>query len=262
MTSETGQGHPVAYYSQKMILAKTYYKTHNAELLDIVEAFKIWRHYLEGCQYEVLVLTNHNSLRWFMDTKSLSSCQVHWAKKLSRYHFRINYRQNKANGAADALFHYPQRSQGKEEILQTENTRILQRLHSSLTNVCASSTPPTYVASLKHVIICGTHALPNLCQSWKMFRQELAAEGSYQASMRGMGLRLVELQVEDNQVQKIRAEKLGENWEDSDEFLYHQGLSYIPEIIRTELISRHHDDLLVGHFGIEKTWELVARKYY
>ena len=44
--------------------------------------------------------------------------------------------------------------------------------------------------------------------------------------------------------------------------MHHQGLPYVPEIIRTELISRHHDDPLAGHFGIEKTRELVARKYY
>ena len=44
--------------------------------------------------------------------------------------------------------------------------------------------------------------------------------------------------------------------------LYHQGLSYVPEIIRIELISRHHNDPLAGHFGIEKIRELIARKYY
>ena len=41
-----------------------------------------------------------------------------------------------------------------------------------------------------------------------------------------------------------------------------QGLPFVPEIIWMELISRHHDDLLVGHFGIEKTREFLARKYY
>ena len=34
------QWYPVAYYSRKIILAKTWYKTHNSELLAIVEAFK------------------------------------------------------------------------------------------------------------------------------------------------------------------------------------------------------------------------------
>ena len=76
-----------------------------------------------------------------------------------------------------------------------------------------------------------------------------------------MRLRLQELQEEDAQAQKIRAEKR-EGWEDSEGVLHHQGLPYVPELIRTELISRHHDDPLAGHFGIEKTRELVARKYY
>ncbi len=38
-----------------------------------------------------------------MDTKSLSSRHVRWAQELSRYHVRIDYRQGKANGAADTL---------------------------------------------------------------------------------------------------------------------------------------------------------------
>ncbi len=50
--------------------------------------------------------------------------------------------------------------------------------------------------------------------------------------------------------------------ENADRILCHQGLPYVPEIIRIELISRHHDDSLVGHFGIDKTQELIARKYY
>ncbi len=44
--------------------------------------------------------------------------------------------------------------------------------------------------------------------------------------------------------------------------LYYQGFPYFPKVIRSELISRHHDDPLVGHFGIEKTCELIARNYY
>ena len=39
MTSETGQWYLVAYYSQKIILVKTCYKMHDAELLAIVKSF-------------------------------------------------------------------------------------------------------------------------------------------------------------------------------------------------------------------------------
>ena len=74
--ADLGQWHPVAFFSRKMISAETRYKTHDGKLLAIVQAFKTWRHYLEGYKHEVLVLTDHNNLRCFMDTKSLSSRQV------------------------------------------------------------------------------------------------------------------------------------------------------------------------------------------
>ena len=62
LTSSQGQWHPVAYFFRKMISAETRYETHDAELLAIVKTFKTRHHYLEGCKYEVLVLTNHNNL--------------------------------------------------------------------------------------------------------------------------------------------------------------------------------------------------------
>ena len=69
----SGQWHLVAFFFFKMISAETRYETHNVEFLAIIEAFKTWRHYLEGSWHKVLVLTKHNNFRWFMETKSLSS---------------------------------------------------------------------------------------------------------------------------------------------------------------------------------------------
>ena len=134
-----GRWHPIVFYSQKMISVETRYETHNNELLAIVEAFKTWWHYLKGCNHKFFVLTNHNNLRRFMDTKSLSFRQVRWAQKLFRYHFRINYCQRKANGAANALFRFSQRNEHKEEKLWTEKTQIFYCLQSSLTNATLSS---------------------------------------------------------------------------------------------------------------------------
>ena len=145
-----------------MIPAETRYKTHDGKLLAIVEAFKTWRHYLEGCRHKVLVLTDYNNLCQFMDTKSLSSRQVRWAQELFQYHIRIDYRQCKANGAADALSRFFQRSPEGEKKLQAENTQIFHYLQTSLTNasllgLSLSELNPTL---LHQVLICGTHALP------------------------------------------------------------------------------------------------------
>lgn len=74
--SEIGQWYLVAFFFQKMIPVKTCYETYNQELLAIMEVFKTGHHYLECFIYKVLILTDHNNLCQFMDTKSLSSCQI------------------------------------------------------------------------------------------------------------------------------------------------------------------------------------------
>ncbi len=61
---------------------------------------------------------------------------------------------------------------------------------------------------------------------------------------------------------KLRLEGLPESWEDIEQVFHYQGLPYIPKVIHSELISRHHNDPLAGYFDIEKTRELIARKYY
>ena len=76
-----------------------------------------------------------------------------------------------------------------------------------------------------------------------------------------MRLRLQELQAKDEQAQKARTGH-SKGWDNIDGVLNHQGLPYVSEIIWTKVISKHHDNLLAGHFGIKKTQELVARKYY
>lgn len=53
-----------------------------------------------------------------------------------------------------------------------------------------------------------------------------------------------------------------EGWEDIDELLHRESLPYVFEIIRTKLINRYYNNPLAGYFGIEKTKELIAQKYY
>ena len=234
-----------------MIPAETRYETHDGELLAIVEAFKTWRHNLEGCKHEVLVLTDHNNLCRFMDTKSLSSRQVRWAQELSRYHFRIDYRHGKANGAADALSRYPQQSAEEEKTLCTENIKILYHLQSSLAKVSGLLT--SHLCPLHQVLICETTVLPQLRQFWDSLRSEIALESPY-ANIGGIRLRLPELQDNDKEAKALRGSAgLPEDWEDVEGVLQYRGLPYIPEIIRSEVISCHHNDPLTGHFGIDKT---------
>ena len=194
-----------------MIPAETRYKTHDSELLAIVEAFKTWWHYLEGCKYKVIILTDHNNLCRFMDTKSLSSRQVRWAQELSRYHFCIDYWQSKANGAADALSQYLQRNAKEEATLRAENTKILHRLQSSLANV--SGLFLDVLSPLHQILVCGTTILPQFRRFWDSFQSEIANKGLYNVSIGAIRLRFPDLQSDNDQAKKLREADFFEGWE-------------------------------------------------
>ena len=62
-SDDLGQWHPLAFFSHKMIPVETRYKTHNGELLAIVELFKTWGHYLPSmrCLYSPTTTTSASS---------------------------------------------------------------------------------------------------------------------------------------------------------------------------------------------------------
>ena len=71
-----------------------------------------------------------------------------------------------------------------------------------------------------------------ISRCWNTLRAELNEEKPHKASIGAMRLRLQELQETDSETQKIRATELQEGWEEVDGVLQHQGLPYVPEIIR------------------------------
>ena len=52
-----------------------------------------------------------------------------------------------------------------------------------------------------------------------------------------MRLRFSELQELDDEARKVRAEGLKNDYKEADEVPHHQGLSFVPEAIRIELIN-------------------------
>lgn len=68
-----------------------------------------------------------------------------------------------------------------------------------------------------------------------------------------MTIRLPKLQDNNKEAKKMRSEELLNDREDIREIFYYQGFLYISKIMCSKLISRHHNNSLVGHFGIKNT---------
>ena len=76
VVNEDNEVHPVAFHSRTFTVVELNYDTHDKELLAIFEAFKIWRHYLEGPAYPINVVTDHKNLEYFSTIKVLTQRQV------------------------------------------------------------------------------------------------------------------------------------------------------------------------------------------
>ena len=70
--NEDNKVYSVAFHSRTFTMAELNYDTHDKELLAIFEAFKIWRHYLEGPAYPIDVVMDHKNLKYFSTTKVLT----------------------------------------------------------------------------------------------------------------------------------------------------------------------------------------------
>ena len=65
-----GDYHLVAFHSWTFKDAETNYDVHDKELTATYNAFKHWRHYLEGAGTSIDIVTDHRNLQYFSTTKS------------------------------------------------------------------------------------------------------------------------------------------------------------------------------------------------
>src|SRR5882724_1758947 len=83
--------------------AELNYEIYDKELLAIFEAFRHWCNYLEGLAHVILVLSNHKNLEYFVTTKQLTHCQVHWSEYLSEFNYLKCYWAGQLGTKPDAL---------------------------------------------------------------------------------------------------------------------------------------------------------------
>lgn len=94
-------GKVVAYASYQFKPHERNYPTHDLEIVVVISALKIWRHYLYG--EKCRVFSNHKRLNYLMMKKSLESRPKHWMEILKDYDLAIEYHLGKANVVDDAL---------------------------------------------------------------------------------------------------------------------------------------------------------------
>jgi hypothetical protein len=236
--------YPVTFYSRSMIAAELNYEIHDKELLAIHAAFREWRAYLEGSTFPVQVITDHKTLEYFNTTKVLTRRQARWSEFLSGFNFVIKYRPGRLGGKPDILTRrsdfYPKKGDGAFARNNPQNLQTLFRDGQLAASLRATvSENPDYVSvqcQLRAAILDMDDLRADLISgiSEDPISAPLFANPSesYRLSIRGLPLY-------DNRV-------------------------YVADVrnLRLRVMQLCHDHPLSGHYGREKTLDLIRRDYY
>jgi hypothetical protein len=219
--------HPIAYFSKKMLPAECNYSIGEKELLAIVNAFKEWRHYLEGAAHQITVLSDHLNLKEFTSTMKLNRRQARWAEKLAAYDFVITHVPGKSNGRADAL---------------TRRSGDLPKEGDEHHNPASSILFPKNFS----VSALNRDQLEDIKTT---LEQDPEAQSIIDALNKGL--------------RKHPRVPIGE-CEVKEDLLYVYGLVYIPNNLELQrkIIASCHDHPAAGHPGQARTYEMVSRHFW
>ena len=74
------EGHPIAYFSEKLCEARMRYSTYDKEFYVVVQSLRYWRHYL--LPKEFIIFSDHEALKYLNSQQKLSARHVRWLEYL------------------------------------------------------------------------------------------------------------------------------------------------------------------------------------
>src|SRR3979490_2782983 len=229
--------HPIAFHSRTFSPPELNYDVHDKELLAIFEAFKTWRHYLEGSLDPIDVVTDHKNLEYFSTTKLLTRCQVWWSEYLSQFNLVIRFRPGRLGAKPDTLTRrwdvYPKEGGSDYATINPHNLRPVFTTEQLITSLRAMS---LYAPVIRAAMIMDVDQLYNDIRS----------------SLR------------DDPTASARLDNLTDRWTvTTDRLLLFDKCIYVPDAndLRLRVLQDKHDHPISGHFGQNRTLELIRREY-
>ena len=234
---ENGEVHPVAFHSRSFNPTELNYDVHDKELFAIFEAFRIWRHYLDGSAVPVDVVTDHKNLEYFATTKVLNRRQARWSEYLCQFNLVIRFRPGKLGAKPDALTR-------RWDVYAKEGGNDYAKVNPQ--NFRPVFTQEQLSASLRTTSLISAALRGSFVMDVEQLHFDIRA--AYDADPLTSG-----------QLPQPSDPK----WSSTEGLLLLNNRIYVPDSadLRLRVMKHMHDHPLSGHLGQNKTLELVRREY-
>jgi hypothetical protein len=94
------EGHPIAFFSEKLNETRKNYSTCDVEFYAIIQALRHWWSYL--IQREFILNSDHEALKHINTQASLNRRHGNWVAFLQEYTFVLKHKKGKCNQVAEA----------------------------------------------------------------------------------------------------------------------------------------------------------------
>ena len=238
ITCTDGELRLVAFYSWTLTAPELNYDTHNKELLAIFEAFQTWHHYLKGSTTPVDVVTDHKNLEYFSTSKVLTRQQARWSEFLSSFNLVIHFHPGKLGAKPDTLTRqwdvYPKEGDSGYARVNPQNLQLVFTQEQ-----LANSLRATY---LKFLVLRAV-AIMDIETLHSDILTALPSDPIAQAHV---------------------SDTTESQWSvDESGFLRLDRRIYIPDVedLRLRVLRNKHDHPISGHYGQNRTMDLIQREY-
>ena len=262
-TQHSKKPHPIGFYSRKLSPAEINYDVHDKELLAIVDCLAHWRPFLLGANHPITIFTDHKNLVHWTTSKNLNRRQVRWSQFLADFNFFIHYRPGSLGGKPDALSRRRDYALKEDDIHVKQQTKALIPISKFDSKSFKTPTSKNYHNLHDDSPTCGASndvtRIKIEPQTAEKFRLNVTT--STPENSENLIKRIQNAYQSDETIQQL-INDLPEGYTFEDEILRYRNRIYVPRSMELEIIKYHHDHILAGHPGRNRTILNITQKFF